>query len=85
MKTAQVRNAVLGELGKWHGIWRDMGFAAIYPEVAALDALKGSPVSVFQTDGDARPVEGVCGGIRPDGSLDVGGTGVYAGEAHVST
>jgi hypothetical protein len=83
MKTVQVRNAILGELGKWHGIWMERGFGAAYPEIAALDALKGSPVSVRQRDDDAEPVKGVCGGILPDGSLDVGGTRVYAGEAHV--
>lgn len=83
MKTAQVRNAILGELGKWHGIWSEKGFAAAYPEIAALDALKGKALAVSQTDDDAEPAAGVCGGIQADGSLDVGGTKVYAGEAHV--
>lgn len=83
MKTVQVRNAILGELGKWHGIWSDGGFGAVYPEIAALDALKGRLLSVRQTDDDAEPVNGVSGGILPDGSLDVGGVKVYAGEAHV--
>ena len=83
MKTVQVRNAILGELGKWHGIWKERGFGAVYPEIAALDALKGKSLSVWQTDDDAAPVRGVSGGILPDGSLDVGGFKVYAGEAHV--
>ena len=83
MKTVQVRNAILGELGKWHGIWKERGFGAVYPEIAALDALKGKSLSVWQTEDDAAPVRGVAGGILPDGSLDVGGFKVYAGEAHV--
>ena len=83
MKTALVRNEILGELGKWHGIWSERGFSAAYPEIAALDALKGKALSVSQTDDDAEPAAGVCGGIQADGSLDVGGTKVYAGEAHV--
>ena len=83
LKIAQVRNVILGELGKWHGIWAEKGFGAVCPEIAALDALKGRLLSVRQTDDDVKPVVGVCGGIQPDGSLDVGGVKVYAGEAHV--
>ena len=79
----KVRNAILGQLGKWYGIWKERGFNAVYPEIAAIDFLKGRTISVGQTDDDAVPVAGVCGGIQPDGSLDVGGTKVYAGEAHV--
>ena len=78
-----VRVAVLRELDRWYSRWRSDGFAAVYPEIAAVDYLKGLKISVRQTDTDAVPVTGVCGGIRPDGSLDVGGTSVYAGEAHV--
>ncbi len=79
----RVRNAILGQLGKWYGIWSEKGFGAVYDEIAALDALRGQTISVRQTDNDASPVVGVCGGIQPDGSLDVGGVKVYAGEAHV--
>ena len=82
-KVTQVRNAVLGQLGKWYGIWREKGFEAVYPEIAALDFLKGRTLSVRQTDDDSAPIEGASNGIMPDGSLDVGGTRVYAGEAHV--
>ena len=81
LKTVRVRNAVLGELGKWYGIWREKGFSSVYHELAALDALKGQSLTVRQTDGDASPISGRSGGIRPDGSLDVGGRAVYAGEA----
>ena len=79
----EVREAVLAQLGKWYGIWREKGFAAVYPEIAAIDFLKGREISVRQMDDDSSPVSGVSNGIMPDGSLDVGGIRVYAGEAHV--
>ena len=82
-KITQVRNAVLGQLGKWYGIWHEKGFAAVYPEIAAVDYLKGREIAVRQTDDDSAPASGVSNGIMPDGSLDVGGVKVYAGEAHV--
>lgn len=82
-KVVQVRNAVLGQLGKWYGIWREKGFAAVFPEIAAVDFLKGREIAVRQTDEDSAPVSGVSNGIMSDGSLDVGGVRVYAGEAHV--
>ena len=78
-----VRDAVLDQLGKWYGIWREKGFAAVYSEIAAVDLLKGREVAVRQTDDDSAPMTGVSNGIMPDGSLDVGGKKVYAGEAHV--
>ena len=78
-----VRDAVLDELDKWYEVWRESGFAAVYPEIAAMDFLKGCEIAVRQTDDDSAPVSGVSNGIMPDGSLDVGGTKVYAGEAHV--
>ena len=79
----KVRSAVLGQLGWLYGIWRENGFGAVWPEIAALDCLRGQTLSVRQTDDDAAPIAGVCGGIQRDGSLDVGGVKVYAGEAHV--
>ena len=79
----KVRSAVLGQLGRWYGVWRDKGFGAVHREIAALDFLRGQTLSVLQTDNDATPISGICGGIRLDGSLDVGGVKVYAGEAHV--
>ena len=82
-RVTQVRNAVLGQLGKWYGIWREKGFGAVHPEIAALDYLRGRTVSVRQTDDDSAPLTGISNGIMPDGTLDVGGTKVYAGEAHV--
>lgn len=78
-----VRGFVLLELGRWYGIWGEKGFAAVYPEIAAVDYLKGLKIAVRQTDTDAAPVAGTCGGICPDGSLDVGGASIYAGEAHI--
>ena len=82
-KITQVRTAVLGQLGKWYGIWREKGFAAVHPEIAAIDGLKGRTISVRQTDDDSAPITGVASGIMSDGSLDVDGVKVYAGEAHV--
>ena len=78
-----VRDQILSKLDRWYGIWREKGFAAVYPEIAAIDFLKGREIAVRQTDDDSTPVSGVSNGIMPDGSLDVGGTKVYAGEAHV--
>lgn len=79
----EVRDEVLDEIGKLFGVWKTDGFAALWPEVARFDFLKGRMVSVLQTDADETPVSGVCGGIRRDGSLDVSGIAIYAGEAHV--
>lgn len=80
---AEVRDRVLDRLAFWYEAWIRDGFAAVYPHVAAKDWLKGREIGVRQTDDDAEPVRGVCGGIAADGSLDVGGVKVYAGEAHV--
>ena len=79
-----VRDSVLRELAAYYSIWRSGGFAAVYPEIAAVDFLKGREIAVRQTDDDASPVVGISNGIMPDGSLDVGGTRVYAGEARSS-
>lgn len=79
----EVRARVLQRLSDCYQVWREKGFLALYPEIAALDCLKGREISVRQTDGDSAPLVGVSNGIMPDGSLDVGGTKAYAGEAHV--
>jgi len=79
----EVRSAVLARLGWRYEQWRSDGFAAVYPALSAWDGLRGRELAVLQTDGDTVPVRGVCGGIQPDGSLMVGDTPVYAGEAHV--
>ncbi len=78
-----VRDAVLGELAALYGSWLADGFEAVYAELSAIDLLKGRTVSVMQTDDDAFPVRGVSAGILADGSLDVAGVKVFAGEAHV--
>lgn len=78
-----VREAVLGEIGRLYEVWVEKGFGAIWPEIAKIDYLRGQTLAVRQTDDDLAPVVGVSGGIQPDGSLDVGGVKVYAGEAHV--
>jgi biotin-(acetyl-CoA carboxylase) ligase len=63
--------------------WRQNGFAALLPELSAFDCLKGRRVAVRRTDDDGAPADGLCGGIRPDGMLDVAGEAISAGEAHV--
>ena len=75
--------ATLDRLAVLHGRWAAQGFAALHPAFAAVDHLAGRRVTVRQTDDDARPATGLCGGIQADGSLLVGGTRIYAGEAHV--
>ena len=78
-----VRDAVLAEIGRYYDAWAEKGFGALWAEIEKIDFLRGQFLSVRQTDDDATPVAGVCGGIMQDGSLDVGGVRVYAGEAHV--
>ena len=80
---AAVLEAVLKSLAAVYARWRANGFAALHAELVALDHLAGCEVSILQTDTDAAPVTGLCGGIQSDGSLLVGGTRLYAGEAHV--
>ena len=79
-----VLNGVVAEIDDMHSRWLRGGFAALRGGFAALDFLKGRTVSVFATDGDSAPVEGLCGGVQDDGSLLVGDVKVYAGEAHVA-
>ena len=73
----------MGEIAALYEIWRKRGFAAVYPEIQAVDCLRGQTLAVKQTDDDAEPIRGVCGGIASDGSLLVGSVPIYAGEAHV--
>ena len=78
-----VRDVVLGRLYDYFQKLATEGFSLIYGELSAVDYLKGRAVTVRQTDDDSAPVSGLCGGIAADGSLDVGGVRIYAGEAHV--
>ena len=80
---AKVRDAVLAALAARYETWREHGFAALHPLISAIDCLRGRAVSVLQTDGDRAPTTGPCGGIAADGSLLVGGSRIYAGEAHL--
>lgn len=80
---AAVRDAVLECLSANIARWRAEGFASLLTELSELDFLKGKLVGVRRTDDDADPAVGICGGILPDGTLDVGGESVSAGEAHV--
>lgn len=75
--------AILESLGETYVAWRIGGFSAVYPSIREIDYLKGRFLAVRQTDTDKEPVRGVCGGIAADGSLIVGKTSIYAGEAHV--
>ncbi len=78
-----VRGEILRELDECYCLWRAKGFGAIHPLIADIDFLCGRNVSVRQADGDPFPILGRSHGVMPDGSLDVGGTRIYAGEAHV--
>lgn len=82
-KVTAVRDAVLGQLWKWYGIWRTYGFAPVLKQLSKIDALKGRRISVLKVDSDTLPVTGISSGIDADGSLLVDGVKVYAGEAHV--
>ena len=80
---ANVRDGLLRRLHECIERWRKDGFAALLPELSAFDCLKGRRVAVRRTDDDGSPVDGICGGIRSDGMLDVAGEAISAGEAHV--
>ena len=80
---ARVRDGVLAALAARYGAWRGGGLEAVLGDLAAADYLKGRQVEVSQTDDDAAPVAGICGGIAADGALIVGDVRIYAGEAHV--
>ena len=81
MTVEEALDATLASLARVAVEWKDGGFAAIWPRIAAFDLLKGKFVRVVQTDGDESPAEGLCGGVAEDGSLDVGGRKIWAGEA----
>ena len=82
VSVAKVRDAVLEALSQVVAAWR-FGFAAIYPRIVSIDYLVGLQVAIRQLDDAAPSASGLCGGIQPDGSLLVGGSPVWAGEAHV--
>jgi len=78
-----VLQVLVASIASCHARWMADGFAALIAEFSAYDVLSGRIVSVRATDADAEPITGICGGIQSDGSLLVGSTRVYAGEAHV--
>ena len=80
-----VLSAVLDSLASVFAEWKAGGFAAIWPRIAEIDALKGRRLEVVQTDADESPVSGVCGGIQPDGTLLVGTSRIWSGEARVAS
>ena len=63
--------------------WKNGSFKKLHDRIASFDLLKGRDISVRQTDDDNDIVSGRCEGIAEDGSLIVGSTKIYAGEAHV--
>lgn len=79
----EVRDVLLKFLLEIYNIWKGMGFEAIYSQIASIDWLKNREIAVVQTDNDDKPTIGLCSGIAPDGSLIVGDTHIWAGEAHV--
>lgn len=79
----RVRDEVLNRLSECVAQWRQDGFASLQPLLSEFDCLKGRRVAVRRTDDDGAPADGICGGIRSDGMLDVAGEAISAGEAHV--
>ena len=84
MPIGNVRDAVLENLAYALAQWRTGGFRSVWPDISARDFLKGMSIAVRRTDDDMSPIAGLCGGIRPDGALDVGGEPVFAGEVHLT-
>lgn len=79
----EVRDALLKNLSAVYEVWSEKGFEAIYPEITRIDWLKNREISIIQTDDDAVPLRGVCGGIASNGSLVLNNECVWAGEAHI--
>ena len=79
----EVRDALLKNLSAVYEVWSEKGFEVIYPEIARIDWLKNREISIIQTDDDALPLRGVCGGIASNGSLILNNECVWAGEAHI--
>ena len=82
------REAILEALSPLYGEWLRAGASggtelpcAIMERLAAADLLEGRRISVVGTDVERRIVEGVAGGISPDGALVVDGEKIYSGEA----
>lgn len=83
IEVVEVRNLLLKNLSAVYGVWSEKGFEVIYPEITRIDWLKNREISIIQTDDDAVPLRGVCGGIALNGSLILNNECVWAGEAHV--
>jgi BirA family biotin operon repressor/biotin-[acetyl-CoA-carboxylase] ligase len=69
----EVLAALLGRLDDLYTGWRDGGFGAVHSELTARDFLRGRRVSV-------NGVEGLAGGVDPEGRLLVDGSPVESGE-----
>ena len=79
----KARDAVLSAFAGNIVEWREKGFSSLLSRLTGFDCLKGRFVTVRRTDDDREPASGMCGGIRPDGTLDVAGEAISAGEAHI--
>jgi BirA family biotin operon repressor/biotin-[acetyl-CoA-carboxylase] ligase len=79
----KARDAVLSAFAGNIVEWREKGFSSLLSRLTGFDCLKGRLVTVRRTDDDREPASGMCGGIRPDGTLDVAGEAISAGEAHI--
>jgi len=82
------RDAILEALSPLYGEWLESGASGgtelprtVMERLAAVDLLKGRRISVVGTDVERRLVEGVAGGISPDGALIVDCEKIYSGEA----
>ena len=82
------RDFILEALSPLYGEWLRHGASGgaelphtIMERLEAADLLKGRRIGVVGTDVERRLVEGVAGGISPDGALIVDGEKIYSGEA----
>ena len=82
---AGVRDAVLDQISSILPVWEEKGLEALWEALVPLDCLRGRQVRVLRIDSDPTPLEGLCGGIAPDGSLLVAGEHIWAGEATIGS
>ena len=82
----KVLDVILASLDQTYRQWRNEGFVALLPVIAAFDILRDRPVTIER---GANTISGIANGIAPDGALLVrrdDGTveSVYSGDAHLS-
>ena len=79
----KLRDAVLAAFAAILEEWRQSALDSLMGRIAEIDFLRGREIEIAQFDGDPAPVRGVCAGICADGSLEVAGRCIWAGEARV--